>query len=473
MATDADIDLAFTPAIEQAAMLRRREISSVELTELYLRRIDAINDDLGLFLTVVHEQALDAARVADQRLEEEPIGAPAFCGVPTSIKDLVDTAGIRTTHGTAAFADRVPDEDAEVARRIRGAGFVILGKTNTPEFGYAPITEPPAYAPARNPWNPEHTTGGSSGGAAGSVAAGLSAVAHASDGGGSVRVPSSLCGDVGIKPSRGRITRAPAPQHPFATDGPIARTVADAAALLDVMEGPGVGDAYWAPPLERPLTEEVGRPPGTLRIAWTDEPFIDGVVTEPGHREALADAVTLLEGLGHVVEQGRPFWDAGITAQTVALFAAEGASRPDLPPMDTLDPPTRMLLESAELFSATDIAAAERQLALNCRRTVSFFDDVDVLVTPTLPITAPKVGEFSEGALEAEGVMKYSALAGFTSTWNMTGQPAITLPLAVDDGLPVGIQFVGRPADEATLVRLATEVEKAAPWADRRPTIAS
>ncbi len=467
--TRFDGDLAYTPALEQAAMLRRRELRSVALTELYLGRIEELNGRLGHFLTVVEDQALEAARLADRQLDEDADAAPAYCGVPTSIKDLVDTAGIRTTHGTATFADRVPDEDAEVARRIRAAGFVILGKTNTPEFGMAPVTESPAYPPARNPWNTEHTTGGSSGGAAGSVAAGLSAVAHASDGGGSVRIPSGLCGDVGIKPCRGRITRAPDPQDPFATDGSIARTVADAAAFLDVMAGPGVGDASWAPPLERPLIEEVGAAPGRLRIAWTDEPFVDGVSTEPPHRRALDDTVGLLEGLGHDVAEGRPFWDAGITDQIVALFAAQGASRPDLPPLDTLDPPTRMLFESAALFSATDIASAQRQLALNCRKTVSFFEEIDVLVTPTLPIRAPRVGEFSTGELGDEGVMKYRALAAFTSTWNLTGQPAITLPLSVDDGLPIGIQFVGRPADEATLVRLAAQIEEAAPWQDRRP----
>ncbi len=471
MTTTADIDLAYTPALEQAALLRDRRVTSVELTQLYLRRIEEHNPRLGHFLTVVGDQALEAARTADQLLATNPEDAPPFCGVPTSIKDLVDTAGIRTTHGTAAFADRVPTHDAEVVQRIRAAGFVILGKTNTPEFGMAPVTEPPAYPPARNPWDPDRTTGGSSGGAAGAVAAGLCPIAHGSDGGGSIRVPASICGVVGLKPSRGRITNAPEPQHLFATEGPIGRTVADVAAFLDVMAGPNIGDAFSAPPPPRAFLDEVGAPPGRLRIAWTDTPFIEGIATEPAQRHALDGAVALLADLGHDLEEARPDWDASLTTGVVTIFAAELAAWPELPPLDTLDPWTRLLIERVANASAPDIARAERNLALACRKAMSFFEHVDVLVTPTLPIATPRIGEFKTMSDEPEGVMRYSAMSAFTAAFNLTGQPAISLPLATaDDGLPAGIHLVGR-ADEATLLRLASQIETARPWADRHPQI--
>lgn len=465
-----DVELAYTSAVEQATLLRERRVSSVELVELYLRRIDEWNPLLGHYLTVVGERALDEARAADKLLADAPDDAPAFCGVPSSIKDLVDTAGVRTTQGTATFVDRVPERDAEVVRRIRAAGFVILGKTNTPEFGMATVTEPPAYAPARNPWDPERTTGGSSGGAAGAVAAGLCPVAHASDGGGSIRVPASLCGDVGLKPARGRITNDPEPQHRFSTNGPIARTVADAAAFLDVMAGPGVGDAFFAPPPARLFADEVGAAPGRLRIAWTDVPFIEDAVTRPTQRRVLDETVALLADLGHETDEHRPEWDPALTTGVATLFAAEQAARPDLPPLETLDPWTRLLVESAGVLTAVDLARTERELALVCRTAVSFFERFDVLVTPTLPVSAPRIGEFKTMSDETEGVMRYKAMASFTSPWNLTGQPAITLPLATDDdGLPVGVQLVGRPADEATLVRLASQLETARPWTDRRP----
>src|SRR5436190_11105109 len=279
--TPGDDELAFAPALEQARLVREGEVAAVELVEAYARRIEALDGRLGSYLTLCLDRAADEARAI------RPGDARPFAGVPISIKDLYDTEGVRTTYGSAAFAEHVPTADEEAVRRIRGAGFVVLGKTNTSEFGSLPWTEPRAFHPARNPWDLERTPGGSSGGAAAAVAAGLCPVAQASDGGGSIRIPSSVCGVFGLKPSRGRVTAAPGPFNMLSQRGPIARTVADAAALLDVMSGPGPGDAFWAPPPSRPFLEEArSEEPGRLRIAFTAR-AISPVDVAPGNRAAV------------------------------------------------------------------------------------------------------------------------------------------------------------------------------------------
>ena len=258
-------DLAFLPATEQARLVREGHVSSVELAELYLERIARIDPELNSFVTVRGEEALDDARAADAARDAAP-----FRGVPIAIKDLTATAGIRTTYSSRAFADNIPDFDTAVVRRLREAGFVILGKTNTPEFGTVAFTESELNGATRNPWNPERTPGGSSGGAAAALAAGLVPLAHGTDGGGSIRIPASCCGVFGLKPSRGRVSTAPfSSLEGLSTSGPITRSVADAAALLDVLAGYEPGDPWWAPPPERPFAEEPGAPVGRLRIAVT------------------------------------------------------------------------------------------------------------------------------------------------------------------------------------------------------------
>src|SRR5581483_1315043 len=302
-----DRELAFTPAIEQAAMVRRGDVSPTELVECYLRRIDALNDKLNSYVTVAADFAREHARAAEEALRSGGDDLPPFLGVPISIKDLHDTAGIVSTHATAAWKDRVPDHDDEVVARIKRAGFVFLGKTITPEFGPLNISEPPAYPPGRNPWDPERSCGGSSGGAAAALAAGMCPVSHGSDGGGSIRNPSSWCGAFGIKPARGRVSAAPDAQQFFSISGPIARTVSDAAALLDAMAGPATGDAWWAPPFERPLREEVGADPGRLRVAFHEHPGVEPDACAPANRAAVRDTVALLEQMGHTVEEAVPF----------------------------------------------------------------------------------------------------------------------------------------------------------------------
>lgn len=474
-------ELAFTPAGVQAGMVRRREVSPVELVGAYLDRIDRLNPRLGAYLTVAADRALDDARRAEAALGEHDL--PPFHGVPVAVKDLTDTAGIRTTHGTAAWSNRVPDADAESVTRLKRAGFVVLGKTNTPEFGSAPVTESPGYPPARNPWDTQRTPGGSSGGAGAAVAAGLCPVAHGSDAGGSIRIPSALCGVFGIKPSRGRVSAAPRPPAFLAQQGPIARTVADAAGLLDALAGYAVGDPWWAPPPTRPFAEEVGVDPGRLRIALATDPFLPGVDVAPGNKVAAERAGVLLESLGHVVEEAAPAWDPGAVGQEAATVGAELASRLDeLPPVETLDPVNRFIIEIGSALPAAALVAAQTALLDEVRRVVAFFDRYDLLLTPTVPIPPPPVGEYTSVG-EREDLREYLAasmvggdaprfawLAAFTSPWNVTGQPAVSVPFGFDEhGLPTGVQLVGPPADEATLVRVAAQMERARPWADRRP----
>jgi amidase len=455
-------DLVFTPALEQAAALRSGEIGALELVELYLRRIDRLDAQLHAYLTVAADQALDAARAAQVRLDEARDDAPPFLGVPISIKDLHDTAGIRTTHGTATWSARVPERDEEVVSRIRRAGFVILGKTNTPEFGSRSTTESPAYPTARNPWDPSRTPGGSSGGAAAALAAGLCAIAHGSDGGGSVRIPAAWCGLVGIKPSRGRISAAPGPQSWNATSGPLARTVADAASLLDVMSGPAPGDAWWAPPPARPFATEVGAPPGRLRIAWTATHPDPTATVEPAWRDAVDTAAAALAAEGHeLIEAAPPVMDL---ASSALIPASALAARPDLPPLDSLDLPNRTLVEYANGASATELADAMRLLQSEARRVAGFFEPFDALLTPTLAAAPPAIEERIMGDEDFGGMLLLLRLVAFTPTWNMTGQPAIALPAGRDgDGLPVSVQLVGRAAGESALVRLAAQLERHLP----------
>jgi amidase len=474
-------ELAFTPATEQAALLRARAIKAVELVNLYLERIDALNPSLDAYLTVCGERArAEAAAVDEARARGDD--SPPFAGVPIAIKDLTDTAGVRTTHGTQEWCERVPNTDAEVVTRIKAAGFVMLGKTNVPEFGKSVLSESPGYPPARNPWDPSRTPGGSSGGAGAAVAAGLCAVAHGSDSGGSIRIPAALCGVVGLKPTRGRVSEAPRPSLLYTMQGPLARTVLDAAALLDAMTGPAPGDEWWAPPPARPYADEVGRDPGRLRVALTTEPFLAGVEVDHGVVAATEAVAELLEKLGHSVESAAPPWDP-VTAEAAApsVFAAEAAAdaaEPGYPTTESLDLPQRVLVMLGQGVTGAAYVAAHRTLHALAREVHRFFAGFDVLLTPTVPIPALPVGAFDVGDGDAppdqmEALMRSRVLAAFTAFANLTGTPAVTLPLSTGaDGLPVGAHFVSGLAREDVLVRLAAQLETAWPWRDRTPPVA-
>jgi amidase len=460
------VELAFLPALEQARLVRAREASSAELVEHSLRRIEQLDGSLNAFVTVAAEEALASARLIDAG------GGPdgPFRGVPVPVKDLTATAGIRTTSSSRAFADFVPDFDTAVVRRLREAGFVIVGKTNTPEFGMTPFTESDLNGDTRNPWSLDRTPGGSSGGAAVAVATGMTAVAHGSDGGGSIRIPASCCGVVGLKPARGRISPAPfGSLEGLGTAGPIGRTVSDVAAVLDVLEGYEPGDPWWAPAPERPFVEHVGSDPGHLRIAVTATPPID-VPVHPDCRAALDATTELLLALGHEVVEETPPW---VEPDFFHVFVEVWQVGPALYGVDDpalLTPLNRGLVESARMSSSADYARAVVQLQTVARRVVAFWQGVDVVVTPTLALPPVPVGWQSrvEGAVEQ--LLRGAAFTPFTAVANLTGLPAISLPLYwSSEGLPIGTQLIGPPAGEALLLRLSAQLEEARPWADRRP----
>jgi amidase len=463
-----DTELAFTSALEQAEMIRHGDVSPSELVDGYLERIERLDGRLDSYLTVAADFARDAARAAEKRVASGDFDGAPFLGVPISIKDLAETAGIRTTHGTATYANRVPDFDDEVVVRVKRAGFVILGKTNTPEFGSRSTTESPGYPTARNPWNTDHTPGGSSGGAGAGLAAGLAPIAHGSDGGGSIRIPSAWCGLYGLKAARGRISWAPDAQSMNATNGALTRTVADAAAFLDTVAGYATGDFWWAPPPERPFLDEVGADPGRLRIAFTTKhPMPDAQVADEW-RDAVEATARQLESFGHAVEEADPP-DFDV-ASTALIAAASRAADPFLPPVETLDFPNRTIVEIGNTATAADLARAHRDLHHATRRYVAFFDDYDVLVTPTVAKGAPLIGERIMGGEDWEGMMDLLRIVAFTPTANMTGQPAFAVPTGLDAaGLPVSVQLIGRPADEATLIRVASQLERILPRLPRPP----
>jgi amidase len=461
------MDLAFLPATEQARLVRAGEVSSHELVRLYLERIERLDPQLNAFVTVCGEEALAEAETRDASSGDGP-----FHGVPIAIKDLTATAGIRTTYSCRAFADNVPDFDTAVVRRVREAGFVIVGKTNTPEFGTVAFTESELNGSTANPWNPKLTPGGSSGGAAAALAAGLVPLAHGSDGGGSIRIPSSCCGLFGLKPSRGRVSSAPFSSFEgLSTGGSVARYVADTAAFLDVVSGYEPGDAWWAAPPERPFSDEVGADPGRLRIGVAATAPID----VPVHADcvaALRSAAALLEDLGHDVVDATPAWsDARVLDLFITIWQVGPALYPV--PLDTLTPLNKGLAEVARSTSSADFALASLELQAVARRIVAFWNDCDILLTPTLALPPVPIGWQEQGVTGAlEQLRKNTVFTPFTAIANLTGLPAMSIPLHRNgNGLPIGVQAIGPPAGDALLIRLAAQLEEARPWSGDRPPI--
>jgi amidase len=401
-----------------------------------------------------------------------PAGGP-FHGVPIPIKDLTETAGLRTTYSTKARADNVPSFDAAVVRRLRAAGFVIVGKTNTPEFGTIAMTESELNGDCRNPWDIERTPGGSSGGAAAALAAGLCPVAHGTDGGGSIRIPASCCGLVGLKPSRGRVSPAPwvSGSLGLATSGPIARTVRDAAALLDVMVGYEPGDVFLAPVPERPFLGEADIEPGRLRIAVTTEPPTR-VPVDAECTAAAGSAAELLAELGHDVLDAAPPWQLDEMIHHFVRVWQVGPATAGIEDLSLLEPINRALAEAARETPSPRHADSIMQLQLIARTVVSFWNQLDVIVTPTLALPPVPIGwtwHETDGDPHA-AFARQTLFTPFTPLVNVTGQPAMSLPLHwSEDGLPIGVQFIGRPFAEATLIRLAAQLEEARPWVERRP----
>ena len=463
------------PALELARMVRDGEVTSRELVEASLTRIEQVNPALNHFTLVDADGALAAADAV------QPGDPRPFAGVPLPIKDLfAPVAGLRMAQGSDLLGDFTPDYDYVLVQRFREAGFVLVGKTQTPEFGILPVTEPRRFGPARNPWDPERTTGGSSGGAAGAVASGAAPVAHGSDGGGSIRIPAACCGLVGLKPSRGRISRAPdLGDHFLSTDGALARTTADAAALLDVMAGPEPGDATWAPPPGAPFAELATRDPGKLRVALTFDQPIEAEL-DPECERAAREAAAVLEQLGHDVEEvDAPWKDADLLPVFSVLWAANIATSVmhgqlvtgNEPSPETIEPLSMWLYETGMGCKAPEYLAALVTLQAFARGVIGMWDGYDLVLTPALAKRPVRHGEVDPcGDNPAHEFKKSGEFTPYTAPFNITGQPAISVPLFHgDDGLPTAVQLVGPPVGEGLLLQVCRQLEEARPWIDRVP----
>jgi amidase len=474
-------DLATLDATAQAELVRRGEASPRELVDAAIARIEKLNPALN---AVIHAR-FEAARA--EAAGELPAGP--FRGVPFLMKDLGGPSAGDPFHSGMAFLKRVgwrSDHDAHVTAKLRGAGVVILGRTNTPELGLLPTTEPAAYGATRNPWEPGHSAGGSSGGSAAAVAAGLVPAAHASDGGGSIRIPAAHCGLVGLKPTRGRLSFGPdlgERWNGFSAEGVVTRSVRDTAALVDVMAGAMPGDPYTAPPLARPLREEVGADPGRLRIGLLARGPRD-MALHADCAAAVRDAAGLLASLGHTVEEGHPeaLDDPGFTGLFVTIVATNTARALDAwgeaagQPIGQADvePITWALAEAGRRTPAPQLLAALGRVHAYGRRMAAWWESgFDLLLTPTCAEPPPPLGAFDpQPGNPTAGYLRAAPFGAFTAAMNATGQPAITLPLAWNAaGLPVGVQLVARAGGEPLLVRVAAQLEAARPWAGRRPTV--
>ncbi len=468
---------AFCSALELADAIRNKKISPVEVVDSYLDRIDRLNVDLNAVTWRRDDEVRKEAREAEAALMRGEARGPFF-GVPVPIKDLTDVAGWPITFGSRAALDRVATVTAAVVAALERAGCLLLCRTNTPEFGILPVTENQAYGATRNPWDLSRTPGGSSGGAAACVAAGLAPMAHGNDGGGSIRIPASCCGLVGLKPSRGRVSWGPLVcdvMHGGAVEGVLTRTVADTAAVLDVISQPDPLAWYNAPAPERPFREEVGASPGRLRIAFTTE-APTGVPVAPECIEAVKRTAALLEDLGHDVFEGKPDWpEAGEILPAFLAVWNTGLAYWDVSDWDRVEPLSAAMREQAMATDSISYVQALARLQMMSRRIVaSWGRDFDVLVTPTIAIVPPEIGMLYEGAEDDPllPIMKAGDMAAFTPLFNVTGQPGISLPLHwTDAGVPVGVQFVGGPWAEAELIRLASQLEEAVPWRERRPPV--
>jgi len=456
-------DLHELDAHAVAALLRRREVSAVEVATHQLERIAQHGSTLGAFVTVTADLALEQAGAIDVA----GTAGTGIAGVPIAVKDLTSTAGVRTTMGSVLMADEVPDVDAHVARLAREAGLVSLGKTNTPEFGLSSYTDNDLVGPTSTPWRLGLNAGGSSGGAAAAVAAGLVPWALGSDGGGSIRIPSSCCGVVGLKPTRGRVSPGPlgSDWSGLASDGPIARTVRDVAALLDVIAVPQPGDARFVGRPATPFAEAVTRAPDRLRVAaWADH-YLPGISTDPGVRAVWEDACRLLASLGHEVDVVDNPFPPELEPQFNVVWSSGMAAAP-VPPeaVPLLRQNTRYWHERGSRHGGAELAAAMQFLDLTTREVLSGLAEYDVLLTPTLAPPPQTPDRFTGTFVPCEAHHRELLFTPFTALYNMAGIPAMSLPFGQTDGLPVGIMIGAAQGAEALLLSLASQLEEAAAW---------
>jgi amidase len=470
-----ETDLLFKPATELARLVKEKEVTARELVETSLARVEALDGDLNAFVHLDPDGALAAADRIEAS-DERP-----FAGVPVAIKDTAPVADMPYTLGSDLFGDFVPGHDAFAVRRIREAGFVIVGKTNMPEYGILPVTEPRRFGPTRNPWDTERTPGGSSGGAAAAVTAGMVPLAHGSDGGGSIRIPAACCGLVGLKASRGRISRGPDLGEDFLVqDGVLTRTVAETAELLDLLAGYEPGDASWAPPPDEPFATAAAREPGRLRIGVTATSALEEAELDPLCERAVGDAAELLASLGHEVREIEPPWAGqdllrvftlvfGTPIGTGIWFGGQVSGRE--PSAELVEPLSWMIWEGIRERDPVDYLLARMQLVAASRAIVALWKDYDAVITPALAQRPVRIGEIDACSADPwEDFRRSGEFTPYTAIFNVTGQPAISLPLFHgDDGLPLAVQLAGRPAGETQLLSLAAQLEAARPWADRRP----
>ena len=465
-------DLCWMPATEMASAIRARQVSPVELVDALLGRIQQHNPALNAYCTLIEGQARQAARAAEAAvLRGDQLGI--LHGVPVSIKDLLFTRGVRTMRGSRIYEQFVPDQDAPAVARLKSSGAILLGKTTTPEFGWKGSTDSPLSGISRNPWDLARSCGGSSGGAAAAVAAGIGPLAVGTDGAGSIRIPAAYCGVVGLKPSRGRVAVYPPSAVGFLSHaGPIARTVRDAALMLQAMAGPDERDLGSLPADASDYLLACEQPLRGLRVAWS--PDLGYAPVEPEIARMCASAAQVFAAdLGCVLEEATPgFSDPVESLQTLWASGLAVALGPYLLEWgDRMDPGLVELIRSAERLSALDYAAALVERDTLWDHVQRFFEHYDLLLTPTMPTTAfaADVASPSEVAGRPTSHFGYTP---FTFPFNLTGQPAISVSCGfATDGLPVGLQIVGRRFDDATVLRAAAAFEAARPWADRMPSI--
>ena len=472
----ASSDLMFTPATELAARVRGGELLARDLVQASLDRIAELDPALNAFVEVDGERALSAAD------EIEPGDERAFAGVPIAVKANVPVEGLCMNFGSKFLAGHRPGHSAYLVRRLREAGFVVVGVTNLPEFGILPTTEPRYTGATLNPWDTGRTPGGSSGGSAAAVAAGMVPAAHGNDGGGSIRIPAACCGLVGLKTSRGRVSRGPDLGDSFlAADGVLTRTVGETAHLLDVLAGYEVGDSTWAPRPAEPYGTTVRRDPGRLRIAMTTANPL-GVDVDAECVHGLHLAAELLASLGHEVEETDPEMpgrDAlqlfvGAFGPAVSLGISYGellAGRP--PGEDEVEPLSRAVHERAKGMSSIAYLGGIAQLQAMARGVVAFFARYDLLLTPALAERPLAIGDCTGyGEDPWADLARSGRFTPFTALFNITGQPAISVPIGFgEDGLPTNVQIVGKPLAEDTLLQVASQMEAARPWAQHRPPV--
>jgi len=472
-------EIMFRPVSELAARVREGELSARELVEHSLERIEALDGEVGAFVHVDAEGALAAADAVAPG-DERP-----FAGVPIAIKDNVPVAGLPLTFCCPLFGDFVAPHDAFLVRRLREAGFIVVGKTALPELGILPTTESTRFGPTRNPWNLERTPGGSSGGSAAAVAAGMVPVAHGNDGGGSTRIPAACCGLVGLKPARGRISRGPDQGEAFlVTDGVLTRTTTETAELLDILAGYEPGDASWAPAPAEPFAAAAAREPQGLRIGLSTLPPLPDAVLDPIAERGTRAAAERLESLGHHVEEFTPPWSSpGLLQLFSASFGPAVASSIVVasflsgrePTREELEPLSWMVWEQSHQLDSAHALAAAMQLQALARGIVTTCAPYDAVLTPALAGRPVEIGTMNGALPDPEDTFRRSGhFTPYTAIANVTGQPAMSVPFAHgEDGLPVAVQLIGRPAREDVLLALSAQLEAADPWAERRAPVGS